>query len=157
MFKYCSFKNKNPIFYLFILLCVCVSLKTKGGLPVIWLLKIFFFQSLTNSTQPFKLIFWTHHQINIRNLLEFLVTCGECGSLKVERHCDFRITRLCVPCVGQHFSDSTHTHNDVPFILYKLRHTFIRCSIYSHLVRGVKRKWEHFCKKCNVPVCSTCV
>lgn len=92
------------------------------------------------------------------SLLEFLVPCGECGSPKVERHCDFCSSSLCVPCVGKHFSDSTKTHNAVPVNLYKydkLGYTFVRCPsrIFS---RFCNNKCERFCKKCNVPVCSKC-
>lgn len=89
------------------------------------------------------------------SLPDSLVSCGECGSPNVERHCDFCNTSLCVSCVGKHLSDSTKTHNAVPFLLYKydkLDYTFVRCP--SHISFTFKYKCERFCKKCNVPVCS---
>lgn len=141
-------------------MCTCVFEKSKNAYPLKECKPLLHSNRTLIWYSSLNWFFFTQHQINMSDFLEFLFSCGECGSPKVERHCDFCNTSLCVPCIGKHFADSRKTHNAVPFISFKhdtLGHTFVRCSIDSHSVKGVNRKCDRFCKECNVPVCSKCI
>ncbi|XP_056007588.1 uncharacterized protein LOC130050834 [Ostrea edulis] len=81
---------------------------------------------------------------------QIILLCDLCKTAHLQSHCERCDINLCQTCVGKHLSDSSIRHKVVP---YKYRKSLN----YSKCPDHAGELCKHYCKKCNIPVCSTCV
>ncbi|XP_056002721.1 uncharacterized protein LOC130049326 [Ostrea edulis] len=81
---------------------------------------------------------------------QIILLCDLCKTAHLQSHCERCDINLCQTCVGKHLSDSSIRHKVVP---YKYRKSLN----YSKCPDHAEELCKHYCKKCEIPVCSTCV
>ncbi|XP_062588316.1 uncharacterized protein LOC134249994 [Saccostrea cucullata] len=84
---------------------------------------------------------------------QVLLLCDLCETAALQSHCELCQINLCKACVGEHLSDSSKRHNVVP---YKHRTTTPNLN-YPNCPNHTQKHCELYCKKCDIPVCSTCI
>ncbi|XP_056004214.1 E3 ubiquitin-protein ligase TRIM71-like [Ostrea edulis] len=81
---------------------------------------------------------------------QIILLCDLCKTAHLQSHCERCDINLCQTCVGKHLSDSSIRHKVVP---YKYRKSLN----YSKCPDHADELCKHYCEKCDLPVCSTCV
>ncbi|XP_056002496.1 uncharacterized protein LOC130046630 [Ostrea edulis] len=81
---------------------------------------------------------------------QIILLCDLCKTAHLQSHCERCDINLCQTCVGRHLSDSSIRHKVVP---YKYRKSLN----YSKCPDHANELCKNYCKKCDIPVCSTCV
>ncbi|XP_048748568.2 E3 ubiquitin-protein ligase TRIM36-like [Ostrea edulis] len=81
---------------------------------------------------------------------QIILLCDLCKTAHLQSHCERCDINICQTCVGEHLSDSSIRHNVVP---YKYRKSLN----YSKCPDHADELCKHYCKECDIPVCSTCV
>ncbi|XP_056007593.1 uncharacterized protein LOC130050835 [Ostrea edulis] len=81
---------------------------------------------------------------------QIILLCDLCKTAHLQSHCERCDINLCQTCVGKHISDSSIRHKVVP---YKYRKSLN----YSKCPDHADELCKHYCEKCDIPVCSTCV
>ncbi|XP_056002495.1 E3 ubiquitin-protein ligase TRIM71-like [Ostrea edulis] len=81
---------------------------------------------------------------------QIILLCDLCKTAHLQSHCERCDINLCQTCVGKHLSDSSIRHKVVP---YKYRKSLN----YSKCPDHADELCKHYCEKCDIPVCSTCV
>ncbi|XP_056015378.1 E3 ubiquitin-protein ligase TRIM71-like [Ostrea edulis] len=81
---------------------------------------------------------------------QIILLCDLCKKAHLQSHCERCHINLCQTCVGEHLSDSSIRHN---VVLYKYRKSLN----YSKCPDHPDKQCKHFCEKCDIPVCSTCI
>ncbi|XP_056007586.1 uncharacterized protein LOC130050833 [Ostrea edulis] len=81
---------------------------------------------------------------------QIILLCDLCKTAHLQSHCERCHINLCQTCVGKHLSDSSIRHKVVP---YKYRKSLN----YSTCPDHADELCKHYCEKCDIPVCSTCV
>ncbi|XP_048748661.2 uncharacterized protein LOC125660885 [Ostrea edulis] len=81
---------------------------------------------------------------------QIILLCDLCKTAHLESHCERCDINLCQTCVGKHLSDSSIRHKVVP---YKYRKSLN----YSKCPDHADELCKHYCEKCEISVCSTCV
>ncbi|XP_056004213.1 E3 ubiquitin-protein ligase TRIM71-like [Ostrea edulis] len=81
---------------------------------------------------------------------QIILLCDLCKTAHLQSHCERCDINLCQTCVGKHLSDSSIRHKVVP---YKYRKSLN----YSTCPDHTDELCKHYCEKCDIPVCSTCV
>ncbi|XP_056002627.1 E3 ubiquitin-protein ligase Midline-1-like [Ostrea edulis] len=84
-----------------------------------------------------------------RRSAQEVLLCDLCETVPLQSHCEVCNINLCVNCVGKHISDSSKDHNVVPYLRRKSPN-YSKCPTHSD------KHCEHYCDKCEIPVCSTC-
>ncbi|XP_056002640.1 E3 ubiquitin-protein ligase TRIM71-like [Ostrea edulis] len=84
-----------------------------------------------------------------RRSAQEVLLCDLCETVPLQSHCEVCNINLCVNCVGKHISDSSKDHNVVPYLRRKSPN-------YSKCPTHPDKHCEHYCEKCEIPVCSTC-
>ncbi|XP_062601303.1 uncharacterized protein LOC134263022 [Saccostrea cucullata] len=85
-----------------------------------------------------------------RTSAQELLLCDLCQTAALQSHCELCQINLCKACVGDHLSDSSKRHNVVPY-KHRTFSDFPKCQNHS------KKQCELYCKKCDIPVCTTCI
>ncbi|XP_056022956.1 E3 ubiquitin-protein ligase TRIM71-like [Ostrea edulis] len=81
---------------------------------------------------------------------QIILLCDLCKTAHLQSHCERCDINLCQTCVGKHLSDSSIRHK---VVLYKYRKSLN----YSTCPHHADELCKHYCEKCDIPVCSTCV
>ncbi|XP_048748662.2 E3 ubiquitin-protein ligase TRIM71-like [Ostrea edulis] len=81
---------------------------------------------------------------------QIILLCDLCKTAHLQSHCERCDINLCQTCVGEHLSDSSIRHK---VVLYKYRKSLN----YSKCTDHAGELSKHYCEKCDIPVCSTCV
>ncbi|XP_056008487.1 E3 ubiquitin-protein ligase TRIM71-like [Ostrea edulis] len=81
---------------------------------------------------------------------QIILLCDLCKTAHLQSHCERCDKNLCQTCVGKHLSDSSIRHK---VVLYRYRKSLN----YSTCPHHADELCKHYCKKCDLPVCSTCV
>ncbi|XP_056004197.1 E3 ubiquitin-protein ligase TRIM36-like [Ostrea edulis] len=81
---------------------------------------------------------------------QIILLCDLCKTAHLQSHCERCDINLCQTCVGKHLSDSSIRHK---VVLYKYRKSLN----YSKCPHHADELCKHYCEKCDIPVCSTCV
>ncbi|XP_056002850.1 E3 ubiquitin-protein ligase TRIM71-like [Ostrea edulis] len=81
---------------------------------------------------------------------QIILLCDLCKTAHLQSHCERCDINLCQTCVGKHLSDSSIRHK---VVLYKYRKSLN----YSTCPHHADELCKHYCEKCDLPVCSTCV
>ncbi|XP_056022957.1 uncharacterized protein LOC130055189 [Ostrea edulis] len=81
---------------------------------------------------------------------QIILLCDLCKTAHLQSHCERCDINLCQTCVGKHLSDSSIRHKVVP---YKYRKSLN----YSKCPDHADELCKHYCEKCDISVCSTCV
>ncbi|XP_048733354.2 uncharacterized protein LOC125657452 [Ostrea edulis] len=81
---------------------------------------------------------------------QIILLCDLCKTAHLQSHCERCHINLCQTCVGKHLSDSSIRHKVVP---YKYRKSLN----YSKCPDHADELCKHYCEKCDISVCSTCV
>ncbi|XP_056007594.1 E3 ubiquitin-protein ligase TRIM36-like [Ostrea edulis] len=81
---------------------------------------------------------------------QIILLCDLCKTAHLQSHCERCDINLCQTCVGKHLSDSSIRHK---VVLYKYRKSLN----YSTCPDHADELCKHYCEKCDIPVCSTCV
>ncbi|XP_056007592.1 tripartite motif-containing protein 2-like [Ostrea edulis] len=81
---------------------------------------------------------------------KIILLCDLCKTVHLQSHCERCHINLCQTCVGKHLSDSSIRHK---VVLYKYRKSLN----YSTCPHHADELCNHYCEKCDIPVCSTCV
>ncbi|XP_056004220.1 uncharacterized protein LOC130049992 [Ostrea edulis] len=81
---------------------------------------------------------------------QIILLCDLCKTAHLQSHCERCDINLCQTCVGKHLSDSSIRHK---VVLYKYRKSLN----YSTCPDHADELCKHYCEKCDLPVCSTCV
>ncbi|XP_056022948.1 uncharacterized protein LOC130055184 [Ostrea edulis] len=81
---------------------------------------------------------------------QIILLCDLCKTAHLQSHCERCDINLCQTCVGKHLSDSSIRHK---VVLYKYRKSLN----YSKCPDHADELCKHYCEKCDLPVCSTCV
>ncbi|XP_056004219.1 E3 ubiquitin-protein ligase TRIM71-like [Ostrea edulis] len=81
---------------------------------------------------------------------QIILLCDLCKTAHLQSHCERCDINLCQTCAGKHLSDSSIRHKVVP---YKYRKSLN----YSTCPDHADELCKHYCEKCDLPVCSTCV
>ncbi|XP_048731750.2 uncharacterized protein LOC125648798 [Ostrea edulis] len=81
---------------------------------------------------------------------QIILLCDLCKTAHLQSHCERCDINLCQTCAGKHLSDSSIRHKVVP---YKYRKSLN----YSTCPDHADELCKHYCEKCDIPVCSTCV
>ncbi|XP_062586494.1 uncharacterized protein LOC134248087 [Saccostrea cucullata] len=84
---------------------------------------------------------------------QVLLLCDLCQIAALQSHCELCQINLCKACVGEHLSDSSKRHKVVP---YKHRKSTPNLN-YPKCPNHTEKHCELYCKKCDIPVCSTCI
>ena len=77
-----------------------------------------------------------------------IVRCDLCETPVPPMCCDICHINLCKSCVGQHLSDDSRDHKEVPF---EERINYPKCQ------KHFPKICELHCKHCNIPICVSCV
>lgn len=80
-----------------------------------------------------------------------VLRCASCESPSPPLHCDFCHIYLCKKCVGDHLLDLSKKHQVVP--LQEREST----PKYSSCTKQPNEQCKHFCEKCKIPVCFSCI
>ncbi|XP_062607682.1 E3 ubiquitin-protein ligase TRIM45-like [Saccostrea cucullata] len=87
-----------------------------------------------------------------RTSAQDVMRCDLCETAVVQMHCDTCLVNLCKACVGEHFSaDLLNPHKIVDFKDRKSTPLNPKCKSHH------KEQCEMYCKKCDIPVCSSCL
>ncbi|XP_056004200.1 uncharacterized protein LOC130046287 [Ostrea edulis] len=81
---------------------------------------------------------------------QIILLCDLCKTAHLQSHCERCDINLCQTCVGKHLSDSSIRHK---VVLYKYRKSLN----YSKCPDHADELCKHYCEKCDISVCSTCV
>ncbi|XP_056004194.1 E3 ubiquitin-protein ligase TRIM36-like [Ostrea edulis] len=81
---------------------------------------------------------------------QIILLCDLCKTAHLQSHCERCDINLCQTCVGKHLSDSSIRHK---VVLCKYRKSLNYSTCPDHAGELCK----HYCEKCDIPVCSTCV
>ncbi|XP_056004210.1 E3 ubiquitin-protein ligase TRIM36-like [Ostrea edulis] len=81
---------------------------------------------------------------------QIILLCDLCKTAHLQSHCERCDINLCQTCVGKHLSDSSIRHK---VVLYKYRKSLN----YSTCPDHADELCKHYCEKCDISVCSTCV
>ncbi|XP_048760955.2 uncharacterized protein LOC125670063 [Ostrea edulis] len=82
---------------------------------------------------------------------QYVLLCDLCETVPLQSHCELCNVNLCKACVEQHLSDSSKRHNVVSILHRKSTPSYPKCPKHAD------KHCELYCKKCDIPVCSTCV
>ncbi|XP_056005833.1 E3 ubiquitin-protein ligase TRIM71-like [Ostrea edulis] len=85
-----------------------------------------------------------------RRSAQDVLLCDSCETAPLQSHCERCNINLCTNCVGKHLLDSSRKHQVIPFIERSSTPNYPKC--HSH----PDKQCELHCKKCDLPVCSTC-
>ncbi|XP_062620265.1 heat shock 70 kDa protein 12B-like [Saccostrea cucullata] len=85
-----------------------------------------------------------------RTSVQDVIRCDLCGTVEVQKYCDFCHVNLCIPCIGKHISDDYDKHKVVTFRQKKSTLIFRKCTAHQ------TRDCEFLCKTCKTSVCSLC-
>ncbi|XP_048777883.2 uncharacterized protein LOC125681722 [Ostrea edulis] len=86
-----------------------------------------------------------------RRSAQAVLLCDLCETVPLQRHCELCNINLCKTCVGEHLSDSSKKHNVVSFSYKKSTPNYTKCKKHAD------KHCELYCKKCDIPVCCTCI
>ncbi|XP_056002493.1 uncharacterized protein LOC130049218 [Ostrea edulis] len=81
---------------------------------------------------------------------QIILLCDFCKTAHLQSHCERCDINLCLTCVGEYLSDTSIRHKVVPYKYRKSLH-------YSKCPDHADEHCKHYCERCDIPVCSTCV
>ncbi|XP_056004055.1 uncharacterized protein LOC130049881 [Ostrea edulis] len=86
-----------------------------------------------------------------RRSAQEVLLCDLCETVPLQSRCEVCNINLCKACVGEHLSDSSKQHNVMPYLQRKSTPNYPKCPKHANEL------CKHHCKKCDIPVCITCV
>ncbi|XP_056004029.1 tripartite motif-containing protein 3-like [Ostrea edulis] len=86
-----------------------------------------------------------------RHSAQKVLLCDLCETVPLQSRCEVCNINLCKACVGEHLSDSSKRHHVMPYLQRKTTPNYPRCPKHT------SEHCKHHCKKCDIPVCITCV
>ncbi|XP_062600377.1 tripartite motif-containing protein 55-like [Saccostrea cucullata] len=86
-----------------------------------------------------------------RTSAQDVMRCDLCKIAAAQMHCDTCLFNLCTACVEKHISDESKDHIVVKFQERKSIPVYPTCTTHS------KERCEMYCKKCDIPVCISCL
>ncbi|XP_062621762.1 E3 ubiquitin-protein ligase TRIM45-like [Saccostrea cucullata] len=80
--------------------------------------------------------------------------CDLCETAELQMHCDTCLVNLCTACVGKHMiSDQSKDHKFKVVKVQSRKST----PLYPVCTSHNKERCEMYCRKCDIPVCSSCL
>ncbi|XP_048748273.2 E3 ubiquitin-protein ligase TRIM36-like [Ostrea edulis] len=86
-----------------------------------------------------------------RRSAQYVLLCDLCEAAPVQSHCERCNINLCKACVGEHLSDTSKRHNVVSYLHRESTRNYSKCPKHAD------EHCKHYCEKCDIPICITCV